>query len=216
MQSPKLAEALSKAYAVLDVAPLATVEEVRAAYYDLVKIWHPDRYQHEPERLRKKAEEKLKAIVEAYEIIRTRGELAEEVRLIPMDFGDAWGYIDETGRTAIHPEFSAARPFVRGLAAVMSVQKWGFIDKDGQWRVNPLYEDCDDYSEGLAAVKWYGRWGYIDTSGAFVITPKYQEALPFENGAAEVRLGARWGKVSRNGDLVFDPSRSGHHIVQEA
>jgi hypothetical protein len=212
----RILDALAKAYSILDVAPLATQEEVRAAYLDLVKIWHPDRYQHEPERLRRKAEEKLKEIVEAYETLRARGEFSEEISLIPMDFGESWGYIDENGRTVIHPEFSAARRFVRGLAAVQSVQKWGFIDKDGAWRVNPLYEDCSDFAEGLAAVKWYGRWGYIDTTGAFAIPPKYQEALSFENGSAEVRLGARWGKVNRQGDLVFDPTRSGHHITQEA
>ena len=216
VSSAKSSEILAKAYALLDLAPLATREEVRAAYLDLVKIWHPDRYQHEPERLRRKAEEKLKEIVEAYELIRSHGELSGEVRLIPMDFGDAWGYIDEAGRTVIHPEFGAARPFVRGLAAVMSVQKWGFIEPNGQWRVNPLYEACQDFSEGLAAVRWYGRWGYIDTYGAFVIPPKFQEACPFSGGSAEVRLGARWGNITKSGDLTFDPSRSGYSLTHES
>jgi hypothetical protein len=191
---------------------MCTIEEVRASYLDLVKIWHPDRHQTEPERLRKKAEEKLKEIVEAWELIQRHGEFAEDVDLIAMDFGDYWGYIDQTGRTAIHPEFSQARSFVRGLAAVQSVEKWGFIDKEGQWRINPLYEDCADFSEGLAAVKWYGRWGFIDSKGAFAIPPRYQEARSFKDGWAEVRLGARWGKVNPSGELVFDPTRSGHHI----
>jgi len=191
---------------------MCTIEEARQAYLDLVKIWHPDRYQREPERLRRKAEEKLKAIVDAFETIRGGGEFAEEVELIAMDFGHSWGYIDQMGKTAIFPEFSSARPFVRGLAAVQSVEKWGFIDKEGRWKVNPLYEDCSDFSEGLAAVKWHGRWGYIDSDGAFAITPRYQEARSFEDGVAEVRLGARWGSVNRSGELVFDPTRSGHHI----
>jgi hypothetical protein len=206
-------EALTRAYQVLEVRPLCTLDEARAAYLDLVKIWHPDRHQHEPERLRRKAEEKLKEIVEAWETLQQQGEFAAEVELIAMDFGDFWGYIDAKGRTVIHPEFSMARPFVRGLAAVQSVEKWGFIEPNGHWRINPLYEDCADFSEGLAAVKWYGRWGYIDSQGAFAIPPKYQEARSFAGGWAEVRLGARWGKVNAAGDLVFDPSRSGHHIA---
>jgi hypothetical protein len=212
MKSP---EQLARAYEIFELAPLSTMDEVRSAYLDLVKIWHPDRYQHEPERLRRKAEEKLKEVVEAYEYIKAHGEFSHEVRLIPMDFGGAWGYIDEQGRTVIHPEFSAARPFVRGLAAVQSVNKWGFIDSEGHWRVNPLYEDCRDYAEGLAAVRWYGRWGYIDTEGAFAVPPKFQDAQDFVNGFAEVKLGARWGKVSRSGELTFDPSRSGRHLEQE-
>lgn len=191
---------------------MCTMEEARQAYLDLVKIWHPDRYQAEPERLRRKAEDKLKEIVDAFETIRVGGEFAEEVNLIAMDFGDFWGYIDEQGKTAIHPEFSKARPFVRGLAAVQAVEKWGFIDKNGHWKINPLYEDCADFAEGLAAVKWYGRWGFIDSDGAFAITPRFQEARSFDEGVAKVRLGARWGSVNRSGELVFDPSRSGHHI----
>lgn len=207
-----MSELLARAYSVLEVSPMATAEELRVAYTDLVKMYHPDRYQQEPERLRRKAEEKLKDIVEAYETIRKQGEQPEEVRLIAMDFGDFWGYIDEKGKTVIHPEFSMARPFVRGLAAVLSVEKWGFIDKSGNWRINPLYEECADFSEGLAAVKWYGRWGFIDAAGAFVVTPRYQEARDFVDGWAEVRLGARWGKIDRSGELLFDPTGSGHHI----
>ncbi len=204
---------LKRAYSTLDVRPMCTLEEVKASYYDLVKIWHPDRHQHEPERLRKKAEEKLKEIVDAYETIQRHGEFAEEVELIAMDFGDAWGYIDHHGHTIVHPEFSKARPFVRGLAAVQSVERWGFIDKQGLWRVNPLYDECADFSEGLAAVKWHGRWGYIDSQGAFAIPPRFQEALSFSGGWAEVRLGARWGKINPSGELLFDPTRSGAHIA---
>lgn len=207
-----MSELLARAYSVLEVSPMATAEELRVAYTDLVKMYHPDRYQQEPERLRRKAEEKLKEIVEAYETIRKHGEQPEEVRLIAMDFGDFWGFIDEKGKTVIHPEYSMARSFVRGLAAVLSTEKWGFIDKNGHWRINPLYEECADFSEGLAAVKWYGRWGYIDTQGSFVITPRYQEARPFADGWAQVRLGARWGKIDRSGELLFDPTGSGAHI----
>lgn len=207
-----MSEILARAYSVLEVSPMSSAEELRLAYTDLVKMYHPDRYQQEPERLRRKAEEKLKEIVDAYETIRKQGEAAEEVRLIAMDFGDFWGFIDEKGKTVIHPEYSMARNFVRGLAAVLSTEKWGYIDRNGHWRINPLYEECADFSEGLAAVKWYGRWGYIDTEGSFVITPRYQEARPFSEGWAQVRLGARWGKIDRSGDLLFDPTGSGHHI----
>ncbi|WP_051669566.1 WG repeat-containing protein [Bryobacter aggregatus] len=207
-----MSEQLDRAYSILEIRPLCTLEEARAAYLDLVKIWHPDRHQAEPERLRRKAEEKLKEIVEAFELVSKQGEFAEEVALIAMDFGELWGYIDENGKTAIHPEFTQARAFVSGLAAVQSVAKWGFIDKTGQWRINPLYEDCADFAEGLAAVRWYGRWGYVDSQGKFAIAPRYQEAKSFVSGWAEVKLGARWGKVNPSGDLVFDPTRSGRHL----
>ncbi|HPW35939.1 MAG: chaperone protein DnaJ [Syntrophorhabdus sp. PtaB.Bin027] len=43
----------------------ASLEEVKQAYKDLVNVWHPDRFAHNP-RLQKKAEEKLKQINAAY------------------------------------------------------------------------------------------------------------------------------------------------------
>ena len=57
---------LLRSYFILDLNPTATLEQVRAAYHDLIKVWHPDRYQNEPPRLRARAEEKLKAITNAY------------------------------------------------------------------------------------------------------------------------------------------------------
>ena len=60
---------LDDCYRLLDLDPRATEEEIRRAYRDLTKVWHPDRFGHDAA-LRRKAEEKLKAINEAYETIR--------------------------------------------------------------------------------------------------------------------------------------------------
>ena len=48
----------------LGLDPSATTGQVREAYRDLVKVWHPDRFEHDP-RLRQKAQERLKEINEA-------------------------------------------------------------------------------------------------------------------------------------------------------
>lgn len=197
-------------YAVLELPPDATVEEVRAAYLDQAKIWHPDRYAHEPARLRLKAEERLKAVNAAYDVLR-RSNLPSSApavpdtaeTLLPMDFGGVWGYCGRDGRMVIAPEFKAARPFAEGLAAVVCDSRWGFIDATGRYRVNPLYEDAGDYAEGLAAVAQRGRWGYIDTTGRYMIAPRFSRALPFREGWADVLMGARWGKVNRAGEVYF-------------
>ena len=57
-----------KAYEVLGVKPGVSMRELKAAHRDLAKVWHPDRFQHDP-RLQEKAQEKLKEINEAYEQI---------------------------------------------------------------------------------------------------------------------------------------------------
>lgn len=59
---------LSKAYELLGVKPGVSSRELKAAHRDLAKVWHPDRFQHDP-RLQEKAQEKLKEINEAYDLL---------------------------------------------------------------------------------------------------------------------------------------------------
>ena len=64
------AGALMKQYFdILELQPGATPEEVKAAYRDLAKVWHPDRFEGDS-RLKSKAAEKLAEINDAYEKIR--------------------------------------------------------------------------------------------------------------------------------------------------
>ncbi|NJR53641.1 MAG: J domain-containing protein [Acaryochloris sp. CRU_2_0] len=53
----------------LSLDQTATFEEIREAYQDLVMVWHPDRFMHNP-RLYKKAEEKLKQFNQAYAYLK--------------------------------------------------------------------------------------------------------------------------------------------------
>lgn len=69
---------LEDAYRILDVEPSAPDFELKRAHRDLTKVWHPDRFGHDPA-LRQRAEEKLKAIHEAYASIReSRGGWTRE------------------------------------------------------------------------------------------------------------------------------------------
>ncbi|HUE88769.1 MAG TPA: J domain-containing protein [Vicinamibacterales bacterium] len=60
---------IDDAYRLLEVSPAASEEELKAAHRDLTKVWHPDRFAHDPS-MQLKAGEKLKAINQAYETIR--------------------------------------------------------------------------------------------------------------------------------------------------
>ena len=55
----------ARLFEVLGVRPGATRAELKTAYRDLAKVWHPDRFGHDPQ-LQTKAQEKLKEINEAY------------------------------------------------------------------------------------------------------------------------------------------------------
>jgi curved DNA-binding protein CbpA len=57
---------LQRCFQILELDCTASIDEVRQAYKDIVNVWHPDRFSHNP-RLKQKAEAKLKQVNAAYE-----------------------------------------------------------------------------------------------------------------------------------------------------
>lgn len=71
---------VEKYYATLGLWPGATPDDIRRAYRDLVQVWHPDRFAHNPD-LQRRAEERLKEINESYSELRAkRGGLRIEAQ----------------------------------------------------------------------------------------------------------------------------------------
>lgn len=52
-------------YEILGIDPDSSLEEIKRAFRDMAKVWHPDRFPNDP-RLQAKAQEKLKEIIGAY------------------------------------------------------------------------------------------------------------------------------------------------------
>lgn len=73
-----MSQELNNCHEVLGVAEGASAQELKVAYRDLAKVWHPDRFTHDP-RLQQKAQEKLKEINEAYEQL-TSGKVRSQQR----------------------------------------------------------------------------------------------------------------------------------------
>src|ERR1700720_2547948 len=61
---------LDQYYKILELKPGASPDQVKQAYRDLARVWHPDRFSHDP-RLQQRAQEKLKEINHAYEQLRS-------------------------------------------------------------------------------------------------------------------------------------------------
>jgi hypothetical protein len=61
---------LSEPYRILGLQPGVSAKEIKRAYRDLAKVWHPDRFTHDP-RLQARAQEQLKMINKAYEQLRS-------------------------------------------------------------------------------------------------------------------------------------------------
>ena len=58
-------DALARYFSALDLPATATPQQIKDAYRELVKVWHPDRFGDE--KLKDRANAKLKEINEAYE-----------------------------------------------------------------------------------------------------------------------------------------------------
>ena len=86
-----------------------------------------------------------------------------------------YGYIDQTGRVVIKPQFDSAGRFSDGLAEVTKSMKSGYIDNTGQIVIPTTFSNSSscDFHEGMALVEGglihKFKVGYIDKRGVFVV-----------------------------------------------
>ena len=59
---------IEECFSTLGIPPSSSIEEIKSAYRDLVKVWHPDRFGSD-DRLRVKAEEMTKRLNLAFEFL---------------------------------------------------------------------------------------------------------------------------------------------------
>lgn len=131
-----------------------------------------------------------------------------------------YGFIDNTGKIVINPQFDQVYGFREGLCAVcIGVactdgnynestyvdRKYGFIDATGKFIINPQYDRADYFSDGLAAVWIKDKRGYIDKTGKMVIP--LSEQNPFgEFSEGFVHTGSQY--LDKTGKPAFDPQKT--------
>ncbi len=74
-------------YGILGVAPTASQDEIRRAFWRLAKLWHPDRYRTAPDHLREQAERRMRLLTEAYSVLEDPERRAEYDRAYN---GEVW------------------------------------------------------------------------------------------------------------------------------
>lgn len=100
---------------------------------------------------------------------------------------DKIGFVDQSGRLAIKPQFSKVGDFHDGLAPAVPWQK-----------------------RDPSAPKELEPWGVIDTTGKFVIQPQFRNAPFFSHGIATVQLMGDGSGESPGGLIVADAFCFGH------
>lgn len=112
--------------------------------------------------------------------------------------GNRLGYIDQTGKVVIPPQFAGhesgafslhdaiAYEFHDGLAPARVGKQWGYINVNGQFVIPPQFDEARAFREGRAAVKIGQKWGFIDTTGKRVTPLQFDSVQDFSDGLAQV------------------------------
>ena len=139
----------------------------------------------------------------------------EEFSFEKGDFQPCWvpdpkhGYVDESGKLVVVPQYPYAADAADGLALVRvgtgQEARYGFIDHSGAFVIPAHFKWAESFRESLAPVTLDKKWGYIDRSGTFVIPAEYDRAYGFQNGAAFVQRGT-WLYIDRSGKTVRGPT----------
>lgn len=126
--------------------------------------------------------------------------------LAKVAFGDKFGYINNTGKVVINPQFDAAGNFSDGRALIVFERKAGYIDNVGKTVISPQFDAAGEFAEGFAQVVIGDKVGYIDKTGRISISPQFEDAGSFtKDGLAKVKLGGVWGFINKQGFFVVNP-----------
>lgn len=132
--------------------------------------------------------------------------------LMPMlQEGRGWGFVDQSFRWVIPPQFAQASELSEGLAAVKIGSRSGFIDRLGKTIIPPRYEEGWGFSNGAALVQMTGLFGFVDRSGREIIRPQFPFASNFREERAFVKLPAATHllMINKNGDPIGKPVYEG-------
>ena len=148
-------ESIKQCFQILEVAPNAPIEEVTRAHRDFIKVWHPDRFVDD-DRLRQKAEEKLKDLNRAYETLsKYLSDVAEQTRKYA---GSSHGQDMDPhySPTPDPPAEEKSSRFNRGNFYNRGTKNVHFVPKKSLWRPNcaPLVGNgwCEDNADIITSM----------------------------------------------------------------
>jgi hypothetical protein len=141
-----------------------------------------------------------------------------EIKLIPVQSGEIYQYIDQDGKIIINPQFSQATIFRNGVALVRTSgdeQKWGYISEDGKYAVPATFTEATVFSEDLAwVVSENAPPKAINSKGEIKITLQdAQTVYNFKEGLAAYcntdSSTNMWGFIDKEGKVKIAPQFTG-------
>lgn len=173
-------------YEVLNIPPTASDEEVKKAYRDLARKYHPDNYHDNP--LADLAQEKMKEINAAYDAIQRQRGAKGGSSGSAYGYGSAaqqqsyyGGYQQQYQQRAGNSAFQRVRVAINQGNLAAAEQMLGQIDDhDGEW----------NFLKGTICY----RRGWMDEARQY-----YQTACQMDPGNAEYRQALNFMENGQNG-----------------
>ena len=162
-------------YQVLGLKPGAALDEIKQAYRDMVKVWHPDRFTNEP-RLGRIAEHKLKEINEAYEGLTSR----------PSGSGNQYAKPKHTEANGNEDEW-------RGHTLCRDGRCIGTIGRDGRCRVcGKPYESDGQRIVHCSSCGTKNRLDKTENLSKAACGKCHARLVPSESPAPQQAIGSRY------------------------
>ncbi|WP_097026701.1 WG repeat-containing protein [Clostridium peptidivorans] len=143
------------------------------------------------------------------------GDLGDGLLAFQESTGGNFGYIDESGKIVIVPQYTGAQAFKEGRAVVNTSEdfknKYGLIDKKGNFIIKPEYNDVNLLGEGMVAVgkaidpeKPYigSKYAIADINGKFLTEFIYNNVSEYKNGLASASDDKSTFFIDRTGNRV--------------
>lgn len=141
-------------------------------------------------------------------------KLFDNKNMMVMDENNLIGYIDASGEYVVEPQYTKARPYSCGYAAVYDadLRKWGYIDINGNMVIGYIYDDAHDFISDRALIQIDGNYGFIDTNGDYVLEPQYgyDSGMDYYQGYAAIHMNVPspqgmddfWSFVDIDGNIL--------------
>lgn len=137
------------------------------------------------------------------------------------------GFIDQTGKVVIQPDYTEVSKFSGGLAAVRlkKTGKWGYINKKNEMVIPAKYNVAKNFDpvSGIARTRTNNGWAYINQKGEEIKIPDTETFDDFRDGLCTGRKGEKFGFYDNTGTWVIEPKfdgardfKNGYVAVKEA
>lgn len=127
-----------------------------------------------------------------------------------------WGFIDDTGKQIINPQFVEVGNFSNGKCAVKNKDgKWGYIDKSGKIIINYQFDSAEGFKNGNAVVSLDEKAGVIDEKGKYIINPQFQ-SIYMDGDKFLIYQDDKVGWCDNDGKFIINPQFESGEIFGES